>query len=328
MIRIHPWSNRTVLVTGGAGYIGSRLIRDLATDTRFQGVTVRILDNLQRGVHDGLMNLPGEGKFEFIEADLFDDVAVRHALDGVDAVVHLAALVKTPFSFDHPTWTEHVNHWGTARLAESCIQAGVRRFVFASSASVYGPGGPYDEDAPCNPVGPYSQSKLRAEEALQQAAGRGLSVTIVRIATVFGIAPAVRFDAVPNRLAYLAAVHRPMAIHGSGEQTRAVIHVADAASALAFCLVNDDATSGRVLNAGAENVSVHDLGQALQDIAGDTSIRFTDQHALARFSLAVSSDRLRDLGWKAGVTLKAGLGEILHAFGPFARRAAMNVAED
>ena len=207
-----------ILVTGGAGYIGSQLIRDLAIDPRFAGTTIRIYDNLQRHHFCGLMDLPPEGRFEFIEGDILDRLNLGRAMEGVGTVIHLAAIVSTPLSFDHPEWTEQVNHWGTASVVETALNAGVPRFLFTSSASVYGPGGPFSETDTCRPIGPYAISKRRAEEEILLCCGRGLNCTILRLGTTFGNAPAMRFDAVAGRLAYLVGVKRPMVIHGSGNQ--------------------------------------------------------------------------------------------------------------
>lgn len=311
-----------VLVTGGAGYVGSRLVRDLTAEATFEGWTIRILDNLQRETFNALADLP-EGKFEFIEGDILDPIALERGLRGVSCVVHLAALVKTPFSFDHPTWTKHVNHWGVARLLEQCLEAGVSRFVFTSSASVYGPGGPFDEESACDPVGPYSQAKHSAEELVRSAGRRGLSTTILRLGTVFGYAPAVRFDAVPNRLAYLVCIGRPVTIHGSGEQTRPILHVNDASSAIIHCLREEDMTTGCTYNVIGDNVSINQCFEALSNSRDLLRSRYTDQHVLTQFSLTVSPEAFLETDWKPEIRLEDGLAEILDRLGRF--RAAPTI---
>lgn len=302
-----------VLVTGGTGYIGSQLIRDLADDPHFAGATIRILDNMQRENYHALMDLPAAGRYQFVQGDILDPATVQRALENVDIVIHLAAVAKTPLSFDHPTWTEQVNNWGTARLVEQCLDAGAARFIFASSASVYGPNGSFDEESPCRPIGPYAESKRKAEEAVLTAIDRGLEPTIVRLGTAFGYAPAIRFEAAPNRLAYLAGVGRPLTVYGTGEQVRPIIHVHDASAALRY-VATKEKTMGQVLNAVGDNAAVLDLVDAVRASRPGIRVRYTEQDVLTHFSFDVDSGKLRSLGWEPQHDLEAGLGEVIDRF--------------
>lgn len=303
--------SRVILVTGGAGYIGSQLVRDLAGDEHFHDSVVRIYDNLQRDNYHALMDLPLGGDYQFIEGDILDRVTLAGALAGVWAVVHLAAVVKTPISFDHPHWTEQVNHWGTAMVIDEAVKAGVERFIYACSASVYGPGGPFSELDACNPIGPYSVSKLRGESAVMGAGQqRGLRATSLRLGTAFGYAPSVRFEAVANRVAYLAGVGKPIVVHGDGEQKRPLIHVREAARALRFCLAHD-VTEGQILNAITDNVSVNDLVRVVRRILPGAAVRSTGHDALTGWSFEADGSRLRSLGWLPQYSLETGLHEII-----------------
>ncbi|NOZ49633.1 MAG: NAD-dependent epimerase/dehydratase family protein [Chloroflexi bacterium] len=302
----------TILVTGGCGYLGSQLIRDLALDTETNAITIRVLDNLQSGRLQALMDLPEKGHYQFIEGDILDTSALRYALEGVDVVVHLAAIVSTAMGFGHdPIWVEQVNHWGTARLVESCLEAGVQRFIFASSAAVYGPGGPFHEEDLCHPIGPYAQSKYRAEENIRVANERGLAGTVLRLGTFFGYAPGVRVAAVANRFAYLAGVGKPLTVYGDGRQRRPVVHVRDASSAIRFCLKHEDLTVGRILNVVGKNVSVLDLGEAVRYSKPDVQVRYTDQDALTHFSFELEGAAFAQLGWRPLFSIESGLAELL-----------------
>jgi len=303
-------NENVILVTGGAGYIGSRFIRDLATDARFAGMTIRVYDSLVHKHFCGLMDLPEDGRYEFIEGDILDRLNLRRAMQDVRAVVHLAAIVTTPLSFDHPEWTKQVNHWGTAAVVECALAAGVRRLIYISSASVYGPGGPFVETSPRRPIGPYAVSKRQAEGEVWQAQSRGLDATIIRLGTTFGNAPAMRFDAIANRLAFLVGVRRPMVIYGSGNQIRPLLHIRDAAAAIRFCLAESQ-TVGEVLNAAFLNPTANEIVAVLQRIAPEAMIRYTDQDILTEISFNIDSSKLLGMGFAPQFDLEYGLREVL-----------------
>src|SRR5688572_11560649 len=117
----------SVLVTGGAGYLGSQLIADLASDPAV--AAVRVFDNMSTGRHDALMDLVATKPFEFIEGDILDGHGLDRVLMGIDVVIHLAACVRTPLSFDNAAMLQQVNHWGTATLVEHCLSAKVGRLI-------------------------------------------------------------------------------------------------------------------------------------------------------------------------------------------------------
>lgn len=297
-------------MTGGAGYIGSSLIRQLR-DSRW---SVRVLDNLQRGGYAALMDLDGAAGVEFVEGDILDPVVVGLALEDVDAVVHLAAVGGTPLSFEHPRWTEQVNHWGTTHLVEACLEAGVPRFIYTSSASVYGPCENADERTPCRPIGPYALSKLAAEQAVSAAAARGIVPTTLRIGAIFGEAPVLRFDAMPNRLAYLAGTGRALTIFGDGRQARPLTHVDDACSAIRFCLERQEETAGGTFNVLTENGTVLDVVEALKGARPQTRVRFTEQDVRTHLSFSIDGSALTDLGWSAQKGLREGIAALVGRF--------------
>lgn len=303
---------RRILVTGGAGYVGSRLIRLLARSA--DDVVVRVLDNLQGGGYRALMSLEGR-PVEFLEGDILDPVAVRRALDGAEAVAHLASIVRTPLSFQHTRWTEQVNHWGTARLVEACLEARVPRFVFASSFSVYGPCEDADERTVCRPVGPYASSKLAAEKVVAAAASRGLVPTILRLGTVFGEAPVVRFDSLANRMAYLAGTGRTLTVYGNGGQMRPLTHVDDAASSITFCLEHQEETAGGTFNVLTTNASVLDVARVAEQARPGTRVRFTEQDVRTHISFTMDGKRLGELGWSPSCSLRDGVTEMVRRFG-------------
>ncbi len=305
-----PNQERVILITGGAGYIGSQLIRDMAADPRFTNCTIRLYDNLQRQHFCGLMDLPAGGRYQFVEGDILDRLNLERAMQGADVVIHLAAIVKTPLSFDHPEWTGQVNHWGTAMVVDAALSVGVPRLLYSSSSSVYGPGGPFKETDVCRPIGPYAISKRKAEEEIIKGGERGLRYTIVRLGTTFGNAPAMRFDAVAGHMVYLVGVRRPMIIHGSGGQIRPLIHIQDASTVLRLCLA-EAATEGEIINAVTMNPTANDIAHTLQRLVSGAAIRYTDQDILTEISFEVDSSKLLGLGFQPRFNLEQGLGEML-----------------
>ncbi len=306
----------TILVTGGCGYLGSQVIRDLTHHVPSL-TTVRILDNMRPGQMRALMDLPSHVAYEFVEGDLLDPSILRFVLHEVDAVIHLAAVVRTPLSFENPAWLEQVNHWGTAQLVEACLGAGTQRLIFAGTAAVYGPGGPYDEEAVCRPQGPYAQSKLAAERVILAAQSRGLQPTILRLGTLYGLAPVTRFDAVANRFAYLAGICRPLTVYGDGHQRRPLVHVVDAAAAIGQLVtqpVTSTSATGPIFNVVGCTPSVQEIVEAVQSVALTTAVHFTEQDIRTHFSFEAKNDKLLAQGWAPAFTLADGMHEIIQRF--------------
>lgn len=301
----------TLLVTGGCGYLGSRLIRDLAQQFATP-LTIRILDHVRHGQVRALMDLPTQATYELVEGDLLDPSILRSALEDVDAVIHLAAVVRTPLSYDNPAWLEQVNHWGTAQLVEACLAMGVERLIFTSTTAVYGPAGPHTEDSPCRPQGPYAQSKLSAERVILTAQDRGLVPTILRLGTLFGLAPITRFDAVANRFAYLAGVRHPLTVYGDGTQRRPLIHVADAAAAMIQMLKSPP--SETTYNLVSSTASVLEIVDAIHETAPTAVVQFDDQDIRTHISFVADSAKLRATGWQPHTSLTTGLAEIINHF--------------
>lgn len=304
-----------VLVTGACGYLGSHLLRVFADrQGASPGLQVTALDNLAAGAPRALLDLPAGVGYRFVEADLLASGPLRSALQGVDAVVHLAALVRTPFAFDQPASLMQVNHWGTVRLLEQCREAGVRRFVFASSVSVYGPGEGFDEQSACRPIGPYSCSKREAEAAVLAANAPGFETTVLRMGTLYGGEMRLaRFDAVPNRFVYLAGIGRSLPIFGAGQQRRPLVHVEDAARACRWALAQPG-IGGEVFNLVEDSPSIEAMAQAIQGHRPEVRLHYTDQDYRDHLSLSVRADKIRAAGWSPSHALQEAFGPMLARF--------------
>jgi nucleoside-diphosphate-sugar epimerase len=199
----------TVLVTGGAGFTGCVLAEPLLE----RGYDVRILDLMWWG-EEPLASF--RDRVELVEGDVRD--VPDSAFDGVGAVVHLAALSNDPTAEHDPKTNWETGAVATERLAEACVERGIRRFVFTSSASLYDglPEGLHDETAAISPVGEYATAKHYAEQRLLEAAGRGLEPVILRNGTLFGWSPRMRFDLVVNTFLRDALLKGTLQLHGGG----------------------------------------------------------------------------------------------------------------
>lgn len=251
-----------VLVTGGAGYIGTELVRCLLNTPEVAEVVV--YDNLSRGAH-GLFftSLNNPEKLHFIKGDILDNKKLKKVLAGVDLVYHLAALVSTPFAHENSHAFEQINHWGTAELAYQIETSDVKRVIYTSSASIYGfSDEPLGETAKPNPATHYGISKLNGERILAEL--RGKEVLTLRCGNVYGHGSCIRFDSVINKFMFDAHYYGRISISGNGHQYRSFLHVDLIARALAK-LVTFPLASG-VYNLTHLNLTVNEVAKTLKTI--------------------------------------------------------------
>jgi nucleoside-diphosphate-sugar epimerase len=254
-----------VLVTGHHGYIGSVLAPYLAD----AGHDVSGLDT---GFYRGCDFGPDVASVGGLTADVRDITPAE--LRGFDAIVHLAALSNDPLGDLDPSLTKGINGDGTLRVAQAAREAGVRRFVFASSCSMYGASGTddaLDEDAPLRPLTPYAESKVRAEEGLFALAGPDFVPVSMRNATVFGVSPRLRLDIVLNNLAAWAHITGRIRLLSDGTAWRPLVHVRDVAkAALALLDAPEETIGGEAFNVGTDeqNYLVRELGEVLASVTG------------------------------------------------------------
>ena len=266
-----------VLITGGAGFIGSHLTEQLLS----QGLRVRVLDNLSTGKRG---NLPATNEVEFRQGDIRDPETVRAAVHGMDAIVHLAAVASVQASVDDPLSTHAVNFDGTLNLLEAARHAGIKRFLFAGSAAVYGDCKdlPVREDVPLRPMTPYASDKLASEHYLRFYASQyGLNATSFRFFNIFGPRqdPSSPYSGVISIFGSRLASGEQVTIYGDGRQTRDFVYVGDLARLLSQAL-GMDTLSGQVINVGrGVESSLLDLIEAFEKVSGRTLLR---AHAPAR----------------------------------------------
>lgn len=257
-----------VLVTGGAGFIGSNLVDLLLA----QGHSVRILDNLSTGKQ---ANLPSDPRVEFIKGDVADVQLVRRAVQGCQAVVHLAAVASVQASVEDPVGTHQSNLIGTLNICEAMREAGIRRVVFASSAAVYGNNGDgeaIDEETPKAPLTPYAADKLASEHYLDfYRRQHGLEPVVFRFFNIYGPRqdPSSPYSGVISIFTERALKRQPITVFGDGEQTRDFLYVGDLVELLGQALKQEEIDVGAI-NVGLNRAtSLNQLLAAIGDVVGE-----------------------------------------------------------
>ncbi|MBM4429698.1 MAG: NAD-dependent epimerase/dehydratase family protein, partial [Chloroflexi bacterium] len=266
---------KNVLVIGGAGYIGSILVRELLR----KGYHVRLLDILLYG-DAPIAELYRHPRFELIKGDFRHiDVVVR-TMQGMDAVIHLGAIVGDPACAIDEELTLQINLAATRMIAQVAKGYEVGRFLFASTYSVYGANEQtVDERSALNPVSLYARTKIASEKVLLSMADARFSPVILRLATVYGMSHRPRFDLVVNLLTARAVAEKHIAII-EGDQWRSFVHVRDAADAFLLCLeASLDRVQGQIFNVGSNdhNYRIRQLGDLMKEAIPDIGITYQDR---------------------------------------------------
>lgn len=297
----------TVVITGGAGYIGSLLVRRLLA----RSYRVRVIDGLLYG-DAALAEVQQHPNFELFVADFRQAAAIGPVFAGADALIHLGGLVGDPACALYPALTLAINQESTATVAMACSTHGVKRLIFASSCSVYGASdGLLDERSALNPVSLYAQTKIASEQMLLDSARSGPAPIIMRFATVYGLSPRPRFDLVVNLLTAKAVVDGQITIQG-GAQWRPFVHAEDIGKALMQALEAPiDVVAGQTFNVGsdAQNHRLAELGQMIQ--AAEPSALIETEPGNDRRDYRVSFAKITtQLGFRPDWSLEAGIKQI------------------
>ncbi len=300
-------ANRRVLVLGGAGYLGSVLVWQLLE----MGRLVRVLDSFMFGEKalDGVRSHPN---LEVVRGDVRDVGVVVRCMRGCEAVIHLAGIVGDPACDENKELAVEVNRAATRMLANVARECGVRRFIFASSCSVYGASDLFvNEESAVNPLSVYSETKIDSEGILLGAKTATFAPTILRFSTLFGLSPRMRFDLVAN-LFVARAVFMGSVMVINGDQWRPLLHVQDAARA---CVASLEAAaksvSGEVFNVGAAdlNLQIGELGRVVAQVIPQVKIETvqTEDPRNYRVTFDKIRERLDFVCWK---TMESGIREI------------------
>lgn len=301
-------SSQHILVTGGAGYIGSSLVRELLS----QGHRVRVLDSLLYGV-EPIQEYLKNPNLELVVDDFRREIAVASALDGVDGVIHMGAIVGDPACALDEDFAIQTNLEATQLISRLAKQRGIQRFIFASTCSVYGASdGELDEQSALHPVSLYANTKIASEQEILSAAGDGFEPVVLRFATVYGASNRPRFDLVVNLLTAKAVTEGRITIHG-GDQWRPFVHVEDIVQAITLAYdAPSQVVAGEIFNVGStrENYKLSDIGTIIQELIPDAQV-VTNEQIVDRRNYYVNFDKLRDrLGFEARFTVRLGVEEM------------------
>lgn len=315
-----PIQQFNILVTGGAGFIGSNLVSALLADDRVK--KVRVLDNLATGFRKNLSEFENHPKFEFLEGDIRDFATCVKACEGMDLVSHQAALGSVPRSIKDPLTTHEVNITGTLHIFQAALQQGVKRVVFAASSSTYGdsPGLPKVEDRIGKPLSPYAVTKY-VNELYADVFARtyGIEYIGLRYFNVFGPKqdPNGAYAAVIPLFFKAALENKPPTINGDGTNSRDFTYVDNAVEAniLALFTQNTDAANQIYNIACGEQTSLNELWDLIKNISGSETDSFhgPNREGDIPHSLADISKVKKLLGYEGKIKIKEGL-EKAHSF--------------
>lgn len=302
-----------VLITGGAGYIGTELVARLTADDSVKKIV--IYDNLSRpnyGVFLGGRKA-GSEKVKFYKGELLDSRHLKMVLKDIDIVYHLAARVTSASANGIGHMFEQVNHWGTAELVYAIEESNVKKFIYNSSSGVYGNSIEIlDEQSLPAPKTFYAISKLRGEEHVRRLMNN-MDTYIFRCGNVYGYNRGMRFDAVINKFVFEANFQNRITVHGDGNQSRAFIHVNSIGTALANVLKTD--LPGGTYNLVERNIKVIDIVDELKQLIPDMEFSFINQH-LTLHELNVKRNEFvnEKLGIGTPKMLKIELQEFINRF--------------
>jgi nucleoside-diphosphate-sugar epimerase len=310
VVRNADTAARRVLVTGGAGFIGSHLTRLLLD----RGYQVRVLDRFDYG-RNGLANLH-HPRLEVFQGDICNTRDLNQAMRDVDGVIALAAIVGDPACYLDPEETVNLNYTATKLLVDACNFHGVRRLVFASSCSVYGASNQdlLTERSRLNPVSLYARTRVLSENIIFDRYDE-VEPVVLRLSTVFGLSPRMRFDLVVNTLTVRAVVDKKISIFG-GDQWRPNVHCRDAARAFMMALeAPAHAVAGEIFNVGGEslNHTITEIGRKVAATVGDVEMVMQDEVTDAR-DYRVSFQKIRRaMGFVPEMSVEDGIREVAAA---------------
>jgi nucleoside-diphosphate-sugar epimerase len=300
---------KSILVTGGAGYIGSVLTHKLVKS----GYNVRIIDSLIYG-KDGISDLVSNNSIELVQKDIRDEKALSKVIENIDCVIHLAAIVGDPLCKKIPVAAKQINEDATKKLIDISKKQGIKRFIFASTCSNYGSASSVvDENSPVESLSLYSKTKVNSENFILNAKDSRFEPCILRFATAHGISPRMRFDLLLQEFLRDAIIDKKIKIYGPNFW-RPLVHVDDISNACISTIKSSgDIISGEVYNVGtgSENYTKKMLAEIIQEFVPSTKIEITESKVDLR-TYKVSFEKIKNnLKFVSKKTIRDSISDIL-----------------
>ena len=302
-------SLNSILITGGAGYVGSVLVKKLVN----LNYDVRVIDSLVFG-NDGISSLINDGKIQFFNLDIRETEKISSVIQDVDCVVHLAAIVGEPLCKKIPDAAKQINEFATKNLVNICKSKNVNRFIFASTCSNYGSSeNIVDESSPVMPLSLYSECKVNSEKFILERNDENFNSCVLRFATAHGLSPRMRFDLLVQEFIRDAIVDKKISIFGA-DFWRPLVHVEDMAEACISAINAPlELISGQTYNVGHdnENYTKIELAEIIKEFITDVEIEIIESKKDPR-NYKVSFEKIKNsLNFKPKFNVRDSVIEIL-----------------
>jgi nucleoside-diphosphate-sugar epimerase len=304
-----------IIVTGALGHIGSLLIRELPN--YFPKAEITMIDNLLTQRFVSLYNLPSKGNYKFLDLDIVN-CDLNLILKNAHVVIHLAAITDAAGSFDKVQEVEQNNFFATKKIADACLENGVR-LISLSSTSVYGTQNEVvDEDCSLQelkPQSPYAQTKLKEEEyILKLTAASGLKAVICRFGTIYGESIGMRFHTAVNKFCWQSAMNIPITVWKTAyDQKRPYLDINDAIRSFIF-LIDKDLFNGKIYNVLTQNSTVRDIVDTIKYFKPNLEVCFVENKIMNQLSYEVSNNKFKELGFEFSGNLKKEIKKTLKLF--------------
>jgi nucleoside-diphosphate-sugar epimerase len=297
-----------LVITGALGHIGSRLIRELPA--AFPDAEIVMLDDFSTQRYSSLFNLP-EGRYRFHEVDVLR--GSLDAIEGADAVIHLAAVTDAVASFEQRDRVEQVNYEATDRVARACAATGAG-LIFLSTTSVYGTQAEVVDEA-CSvdelkPQSPYAEAKLKSERLLTKLGDElALRFVTLRFGTIYGVSPGMRFHTAVNKFIWQACMGQPITVWRAAlQQRRPYLDLEDGVRALVF-LLRQERFDRQIYNVLTENLTVEDVINAIREHIAGVAVKYVDSPIMNQLSYHVRCDKFRALGFEFSGGIQRGVAD-------------------